>query len=64
MVVSEEIKKFRIRSGSEFMIDDVSSPNPLSVFAIFPRKTNTFVTMYCVHVNWRERGKTKGWHGK
>ena len=56
MVVSEEIKKFRIRSGSEFMIDDV----PLSVFAIFPRKTNTFVTMYCV----RERGKTKRSHGK
>ena len=64
MVVSEEIKKFRIRSGSEFMIDDVSSLNPLSVFAIFPRKRNTFVTMYCVHVNQRKRGKTKGSHGK
>ena len=46
------------------MIDDVYSPNPLSVFAIFPKKTNTFVTMYCVHVNQMERGKTKGWHGK
>ena len=42
------------------MIDDVYSPNPLSVFAIFPKKTNTFVTMYCRHVNQRERGKTKG----